>query len=157
LSVDIVWTHTLKNTYQTTSFGSVIDCAGTFAWPCQENRDTMTYPTDRVMLGATYYSGDLDIRLSARWIDEVENGLARNGWVYGLEDLDLGNPVAKAKTYVDLGVGYRFNDTIGGRLTITNLTETSPPLMVDAWTGNTDTTMYDVFGRSYTLSLSMEL
>lgn len=155
LSVDIVWTHMLKNAYQETSFGSVIDCAGTFAWPCQENRDTMTYPTDRVMLGATYYSGDLDIRVSARWIDEVENGLTRNGWVYGLNDLNLGNPIGKAKTYVDLGVGYRFNDTISGRLTIANLTETSPALITEASSGNTDPTLYDVFGRSYSLSLSM--
>lgn len=155
LSVDIVWTHMLRNTYQETAFGSVIDCVGTFAWPCKENRDTVTYPTDRVALGTTYYSGDLDIRLSARWIGEVENGLLRNGWVYGLSNLDLGNPIGKAKTYVDLGVGYRFNDTISGRLTIANLTETSPALMVDAWAANTDTTMYDVFGRSYSLSLSM--
>jgi len=155
LSVNLVWTHTLKNTYQETSFGSVIDCAGTFAWPCQENRDTSVYPANRVMLGTTYYSGDLDIRLSWRWIDRVENGLIRNGFVYGLSDLDLGNPEGKAKTYVDLGLGYRINDNISARLTISNLTETSPALITEVWSGNTDPTLYDVFGRSYSLSLSM--
>jgi iron complex outermembrane receptor protein len=156
LSVDLVWTHMLKNTYQETVFGSVIDCAGTFAWPCQENRDTSTYPTDRIMLGTTYHSGDFDIRISARWIAEVENGLTRNGFVYGLTDLDLGNPIGKAKTYLDVGAGYRFSDHISGRLTITNLTETSPALVTEVWSGNTDPTIYDVFGRSYSLSLSME-
>lgn len=156
LSIDLVWTHMLKNTYQETVFGSVIDCAGTFAWPCQENRDTSTYPTDRVMLGTTYHSGDFDVRLSARWIAEVENGLTRNGFVYGLTDLDLGNPIGKAKTYLDLGAGYRINDHVSGRLTITNLTETSPALVTEVWAGNTDPTIYDVFGRSYSLSLSME-
>ncbi|TFG41142.1 MAG: TonB-dependent receptor [Chromatiales bacterium] len=156
LSVDLVWTHMLKNTYQETVFGTVIDCAGTFAWPCQENRDTSTYPTDRIMLGATYHSGDFDIRLSVRWIDEVENGLARNGFVYGLTDLDLGNPTGDAKTYTDLGIGYRFSDNISARLTIANLTETSPALVTEVWSGNTDPTIYDVFGRSYSLGVSME-
>jgi len=156
LSVDIVWTHVLKNTYQETVFGSVIDCAGTFAWPCKESRDTVSFPTDRVMLGTTYYSGDFDLRLSVRWIDDIENGLIRNGFVYGLSNVNLGNPHVKAKTYVDLGLGYRVNDNISSRLTISNLTETSPPLMADGWAANTDPTMYDIFGRSYSLSLSME-
>ncbi len=156
LSVDLVWTHMIRNIYQGTVFGTVIDCAGSFGYPCQENRWSTSYPTDRVMLGMTYYTGDLNLRLSARWVDEVENGLIENGFVYGLNDLDLGNPIAKSKTYLDLGVGYRFTDNISGRLTITNLTDTTPPLMADAFSNNTDSTMYDVLGRSYSLSLALE-
>ena len=42
------------------------------------------------------------------------------------------------------------------RLTIANLTDTDPPMMADAvWDKNTDTRMYDIFGRSYTLSLAL--
>ncbi len=156
LSIDFIWTHMLKNTYQETSFGTVIDCAGTFAWPCQENRDTSTYPTDRIRLGVSYFSGDFDMRLTGRWIDEVENGLIRNGFVYGLSDLDLGNPSGDAKIYVDLGIGYRFSNSISARLNVANLTETSPALITEVWSGNTDPGLYDVFGRSYTFSLSME-
>jgi len=156
LDVDFVWTHTLKNTTQETPFGTVIDCAGTFGWPCQESRRTSTYPTDRIMTSATYSSGDFTFRTSVRWIDEVENGLTRNGFVYGLTDLDLGNPTGKARTYVDLGFGYRINDNIHARLAVANVTETSPALVTEVWSGNTDPTMYDIFGRSYTLSLSMQ-
>lgn len=108
------------------------------------------------MMSTTYYSGDLDIQLIWRWIDGVENGLIRNGFVYGLTDLDLGNPYAASKSYFSLGIGYRISDAISARLTIANLTETDPALMVDVWAGNTDPGFYDVFGRAYSLALSMQ-
>ena len=95
------------------------------------------------------------MRLTWRWIDAVENGLIRNGFVYGLSDLDLGNPYAASKSYFDLGIGYRISDAISARLTIANLTETDPALMTDVWSGNTDQTNYDVLGRAYSLALSM--
>ena len=54
-------------------------------------------------------------------------------------------------------IGYRFNDNIIGRLLIANLTATNPAFMADAGAaGNTDPGMYDLFGRSYTLSFSLE-
>jgi len=43
-----------------------------------------------------------------------------------------------------------------GRLSIANLTETSPAFMADAAAVNTDPGMYDLFGRSYTLSFSLQ-
>ena len=107
------------------------------------------------MASTTYYSGDLDVRLTWRWIDTIENGLIRNGFVYGLSDLDLGNPYAASKSYFNLGIGYQISDAIGARLTISNLTETEPALMTDVWAGNTDPGNYDVFGRAYSLALSM--
>lgn len=158
MSVDLIWTHTLKNTFQETTFGSVVDCAGTFAWPCQQNRDTTIYPTNRIRLGLSYFSGDFDVQLNTRWIDSVENGLIRNGFVYGLDSstIDFGNPIGDEKIYVDLGFGYRFSDNIKAMLTVANLTETSPALITEHWSGNTDPGVYDVFGRAYSLSLSME-
>ena len=66
-------------------------------------------------------------------------------------------PTVSAKNYIDLGFGYRFSDNIAARLSIANLTATSPAFMADAGTaGNTDPGMYDLFGRSYTLSFSLE-
>ena len=48
LAVSAFWTHTLENSYQETPFGTVVDCAGTFGWPCQDQKFTSTYPEDRV-------------------------------------------------------------------------------------------------------------
>ena len=155
LSVSFSWTHTLENSYQETSYGTTIDCVGTFGWPCMDNRDTSTFPQDRIMASTTYYSGDFDVRLTWRWMDTIENGLIRNGFIYGLSDLDLGNPYAASKSYFNLGFGYQISDAIGARLTISNLTETEPALMTDVWAGNTDPGNYDVFGRAYSLALSM--
>lgn len=70
--------------------------------------------------------------------------------------VDLGNPSAASRSYFDLGIGYRINDRIHARLSVSNLTNTDAPLMTTAWSTNTDTQLYDVFGRSYTFSLAME-
>ncbi len=41
------------------------------------------------------------------------------------------------------------------RFGVNNLLETSPPMMADAvWDINTDTSVYDVFGRSYFVRLA---
>jgi outer membrane receptor protein involved in Fe transport len=65
-------------------------------------------------------------------------------------------PYVKQKNYLDLGVAYEFNEHLIARLTVANLTDTDPPMMADAvWDKNTDTRMYDIFGRSYTLSFSL--
>jgi outer membrane receptor protein involved in Fe transport len=65
-------------------------------------------------------------------------------------------PYVKSKNYFDLGFAYQFSEHLIARLTIANLTDTDPPMMADwVWDKNTDTRMYDIFGRSYTLTLSM--
>jgi len=57
--------------------------------------------------------------------------------------------------YINLGFGYEFNEHFLARLNVSNLFDTSPPQMADAVNGNnTDTGMYDIFGRTYHLSLS---
>ena len=50
-----------------------------------------------------------------------------------------------------------FGDRVTAGLTIANLSDTEPPMMAHwAWGGkNTDTRMYDIFGRSNTLSVSL--
>jgi len=48
-------------------------------------------------------------------------------------------------------------DFVAARLSVENLIETSPGFMADAGgSGNTDSAMHDLLGRSYTLSLSLE-
>ena len=52
--------------------------------------------------------------------------------------------------------GYRFNDHIAARLTIANLFDTDPVFMASAViSNNTDSGMYDLFGRSYQLSVAL--
>jgi len=158
LGINLIWTHMLESSYQETPFGTVFECAGTFGWPCIFTRTTITYPEDRLSMRATYFSGAFEARLTWRWIDSTVNGLLPHGDKVGLGDLELGVIDAPARSYLDLGLGYRFGDYVTVRLAIANITETKPAFMADYAFGsnNTDSTMYDLFGRAYTLSLAFE-
>ena len=77
--------------------------------------------------------------------------------IFGDPDPDLAIPSVSSKHYVDLGFAYGFGDSLAARFGITNLLETDPPNMADAvWDNNTETGIYDVFGRGYYLTLSAE-
>ena len=156
LDINVVWTHVQEISSQETPFGTVTDCAGYFGWPCTETGTGQTYPTDRVMTNLSYASGDLSANLTWRWIDETKNAVVFRSADFGFPDPNLGFPTVKAKNYLDLGVSYRFSDNIEARLMIANLTDTEAPNMGDyVWDQNTDTSTYDIYGRSYTLAFSL--
>jgi len=154
--VNLVWTHTLENSYQETPFGTVFECAGTFGWPCVFTRDTVTYPENRMTMTTAYYSGDFSARLTWQWIEGSTNGLVYHKDKIGLSGIDLGLIDAPARSYLDLALGYRFTDHVTARLTVANVTDTSPAFLADYGSNNTDSSLYDLFGRAYTLSLSLE-
>jgi outer membrane receptor protein involved in Fe transport len=154
ISINVIWTHLTELSSQETVYSTPRDCAGYFGWPC--DNDGMTFPADRVTTSLSYASGDLSAHLSWRWIDKTDNAAPFQSADWGVPDPDLAVPYVKQKNYLDLGVAYEFNEHLIARLTVANLTDTDPPMMADAvWDKNTDTRMYDIFGRSYTLSFSL--
>jgi iron complex outermembrane receptor protein len=156
LDINVVWTHVRENSIQSTPFSTVLDCVGHFGWPCWDQGPGVTYPTDRVTTNLSYGSGDLTAHLTWRWIDKTDNAAPFQSADFGYPDPDLAVPSVKARNYLDLGVGYRFSDRIEARLMIANLTDTKAPNMADAtWDQNTDTGMYDIYGRAYTLAFSL--
>jgi len=157
ISVNVIWTHLKELSSQGTVYSTPLDCAGYYGWPCSEEAfDGMTFPTDRVTTSLSYASGDLTAYLSWRWIDQTDNAAPFRSADWGVPDPDLAVPYVKQKNYLDLGVAYEFNEHLVARLTVANLTDTEAPMMADAvWDKNTDTRMYDIFGRSYTLSFSL--
>jgi iron complex outermembrane receptor protein len=157
LVVDLVWTHMTENSFQETSFGTTFDCAKHFGWPCNDSKSGNTFPGDRVTANFNYTSGNFNTFLNWRWISSANNAAPYGSGFFGFPDPDLAVPTIPSKSFFDLGFGYRFGDNIIGRLSIANLTETSPAFMADAGkSANTDTSMYDIFGRSYTLSFSLQ-
>jgi outer membrane receptor protein involved in Fe transport len=89
-----------------------------------------------------------------RWIDGTKNAL----WYF--EEWDEGEDLAIKsvgdKQYVDLGASYVFSEHVSARLGVNNVFDSEPPNMSNStFDNNTDTGLYDVFGRSYYLSLSM--
>jgi outer membrane receptor protein involved in Fe transport len=158
LTADIIWSHLQKLQGQETPFSSVVECAGSFGLPCRNRVDGMTWPKDRVMTRLRYDSGDLSAYVNWRWIAKTDNGAYEFARLIGfpVEDVNSAVPYAAAKNYFDFGLAYGFGEHVTAGRTIANLTDTDPPLMADwVFDKNTDTRLYDIFGRSYTLSVSL--
>ena len=158
VAVDLIWTHVLENSEQETAFGTEFDCVGLFGYPCNFalSRLTDTYPEDRINTNLRYYSGDFSANLSWRWISGTDNGVIPYGEVTGFGWADPGIRSIDNESYMDLGLAYRFSDNIEARLTVANLTDQDPPLLANnGGQDNTDPTLYDVFGRSYTVAMSL--
>lgn len=158
LAVDFIWTRIYVNSIRLNPAASKRDCAGYFGWPCTDYFGAVTFPRNRVTMDAHYTSGDFSTHLSWRTVDNVDNaarwGAFFVGWPY--DPVDLAIAKIEEEHYFDLGFGYRFTDNVHARLNVANVLGTDPPLMADsAGPNNTDTGMYDVFGRSYSLGLSL--
>lgn len=156
INANIIWTHTRRNDITEIPAGTALRCAGRFGFPCNAAADGNTYPGDRIAANVSYHSGDLGVFLNWRWIGGTDNGGFLVSDFFGTTAPDLVIADIGSRHYVDLGVGYQFSDHIGARLNVSNLLDKDPPLMADAVvSNNTDTGIYDIFGRSYALTLSL--
>lgn len=154
LRVNLIWTHLLDKTVQANPASTPLDCTGRFGWPCDQDRTGETFPDDRITSNFLYRSGKLTGNLTWRWISGSDNAAPLGLAQFGFLDPVLAIPSIGSTNYFDLGVGYDFTDNINARLNVSNLLDQDPPLMADAvFANNTDTAMYDIFGRAYQLSL----
>ena len=114
-------------------------------------------PVNRITSNFTYSSDPLDIHLTWRWIEGTRNAAPFYSADWGYPDPNMAVPRVSGRNYLDLGFGYSFLDAWLLRFGINNLSDEQPPQMADnVWSNNTDTGMYDVFGRTYYVSLSVE-
>jgi iron complex outermembrane receptor protein len=152
-SVNSAWTHTISRLDQPNLVSETKECAGYFGWPCGR-----TNPENRMTTNFNYSSGPLNARLTWRWVSSMKNGAPLRSYIFGVPDPVLALPKTSSYSYFDLGFGYEFSESLNVRFGINNLFDKQAPNMADAvWTNNTDTGMYDVFGRSYYLSFSYSI
>jgi len=157
LSVDLIWTHLRELKFQENPVVDPIDCAGYFGYICEFSEIGTTFPDDRVTTNISYLSGNFDMHLTWRWIADTDNDAERFAEIIGFEDPIVSVPSTGNINYFDFGLGYQFTDNISARLNIANLLDEDPPLMADgAISNNTDDRMFDVFGRSYQLTLLLQ-
>ena len=148
--VSLYWTHVDSHEEQEHVVAKSNECAGYFGWIC----GNAALPADRVAANLHYASGPVGLHASWRWIAGSRNA-------YYLVAENLGRPVPNMaipeigdKHYTDIGLSYAFGDAVTARLGVNNLFDNDPPMMADAVnSNNTDTGLYDVFGRSYHLTL----
>jgi outer membrane receptor protein involved in Fe transport len=159
ININLIWTHMLENRWQLNPVTEIVDCAGFFGGFCSisDQAEGGTLPENRVTTHINYASGPLNIHLTSRWIDGTTNSAKMEAALSGSPEPMLAIPSIGSKHYLDLGFGYEFNDNITARFGINNLTDTAAPNMANAvFTNNTDTLLFDVFGRSYFLSVSAQ-
>jgi outer membrane receptor protein involved in Fe transport len=155
ISVNLYWTHMLTNKVQENAATQIIDCAGYFGWPCDTDSRAPTYSKNRVTSNIHYASGPLGLHLTWRWIEGTDNAAPLDPAINGFPPPNLAVPEVGDEHYLDLGLAYEFGEYLTARFGINNLLDNDPPQMADAVFGpNTDPGLYDVFGRSYYLTLS---
>lgn len=153
---NVVWTHTNRNSIKALPFGVTLGCAGQFGFPCDFATDGITFPKDRISTNLSYLAGDLGVFLNWRWISGTDNAAFLVPDFLGTPEPDLVITEVGSKSYLDFGIDYQFSDRFNTRLNISNLLDEGAPLMANAVdSNNTDTRLYDIFGRSYSLTLSV--
>lgn len=157
INLNVIWTHLTQNSFQENAVAESYECAGKFGFPCNWFKDGTTYPDDRVTTNINYLAGDLNIHLTWRWIGGSDNAVPIWTDIIGAPDPDLVVADIGSENYIDLGFGYQFTDNIHARFNVLNLLDSDPPFVADAaWQNNVDTGMYDIFGRSYFLGVSLQ-
>jgi outer membrane receptor protein involved in Fe transport len=153
VSINTAWTHVLASESQQDIVTEIVDCKGYFGWPCALSSE----PEDRVTTNFNYRSGPFTAHLTWRWINGMKNANPLGSSIFGIppESLVLAIPEIPAWSYLDLGLGYDFNESTSIKFGINNIEDKDPAFMADAGFGtNTAPAMYDVFGRSYYLNVT---
>jgi iron complex outermembrane receptor protein len=161
LELHSIWTHTLEFKQQENPVTQVLECAGRFGRPCYDGQifdGGATIAENRVTTFANYSSGAWSLHATWRWIQGTDNAAPLRLDFQLTPDAVLAVPDVGNKSYVDLGFGYAFGERFTARFNVNNLFDTAPPQMADAVLQiNTDSSTYDVFGRSYFLSFTAVL
>ena len=154
---NLTWTHVLEELRQENVVAQVVECHGFFGSPCGNVNGTS--PKNRVNTTLTYTSGKLHVQLGSYWIEGSRSFRSIEYLIFGGDEPVLAIPKIGSKHYANLNVAYEFTDRIWASLGVANLLDTDAPLLADnTFDGtNTDTMMYDVFGRSFNVSFSMRL
>ncbi len=158
LDVRLIWTHVLENSFQADPAASPIDCSGKFGFfGCQflGGSDTV-YPRNRARTTATWSTERWRAQLGWQWIEGTDNIAQEIAPIFGIppQFVEPAIPALDAKSYVDLSVGFQATENVSLSLIVANLLDESPAFMADNGAqANTDTEMFDVFGRAYTLKL----
>lgn len=154
-SAELSWTHLLSYKMQENPATEVLECAGYFGWPCL--RGNGTHPEDRVTANFHYATGPAAVHLTWRWIAGTDNAVPMMAYILGVPSPELAVPSINSENYVDLGLSYEFGEALLVRFGANNVLDNGAPMMAGSVSPfNTDTGLYDVFGRSYYLTLSAE-
>jgi len=154
VGVSTNWTHLLSFKSQENITTRILECAGLIGFDCLI-RPSKGRPENRVTTHFDYTSGPFAARLTWRWIDGMDSARPLSPGYMLHPDPKLAVPTVPSYSAFDLGFHYRFGKSIEARFGVSNLLDRKPILLPNHLF-NTDQVMYDVFGRSYYVSLSWD-
>jgi outer membrane receptor protein involved in Fe transport len=158
LDVSVVWTHVTENSIQGDPASTVFECIGKFGWACGFFGNDWVFPANRLRTSAAWIAENWRASLAWYWIEGTQNSARDVAPAFGIP-VEAINPAIEtigSKSYLDLDVNYELSDNLTLGLTVANLLDESPAFLADNGNqANTETEMYDVFGRAYTLRLSL--
>ena len=144
---------------QTCGAEELADGSGKFGWACGFFGNDWVFPANRLRTSAAWVAENWRASLAWYWIEGTENSASELGPIFfGVppEFITPAIPSIGSKSYIDLDINYELSDNLTLGLTVANLLDEGPAFMADNGNqANTETEMYDVFGRAYTLRLSL--
>jgi len=160
LSINTALTHVLSLKSQENIVTQVNECSGTFGWPCDEIFGGGSHPDNRMTTNVNYASGPFNAHLTWRWIDGMDTASGLGLPIFYGQGFVSSQSITEIPSwnYFDLGLSYQWGESTRVRFGINNVFDKESPFMADwVFTPNTDTLMYDVFGRTYYLNLSYQI
>lgn len=160
LSINTALTRVLSLKSQENVVTQVNECSGTFGWSCDDLFGGGSHPENRMTTNLNYASGPFSAHLTWRWIDGMETASGLGLPLFFGPDFVSSQAITEipAWNYFDLGFSYQWGESTKVRFGVNNLEDKESPFMADwVFTPNTDTLMYDVFGRTYYLNLSYQI
>lgn len=139
----------LKNEYQSISTQPVRDCVGGFSNSCDP------VPKFRSVTRVTWENGPLEASLLWRRIGSLDFAVDAQAAAAVFDPFEH----ISAFNYFDLSVGFQLADKVRIGGLVKNLTNKEPPLVGNDVgstafnSGNTFPSLYDVLGRTYSLSV----
>jgi len=154
LDFNLVWTHVLSLESQENPVTSVLDCRGFFGAPCQVGIDIGSENRVAASLGVS--TDRLRVALNMQWVDGTDNWGKVYHLYFGGEPALLAIPSIGSQYYANLNVNYQFSDGLSAAFGVINLFGREPPQLADNTRSgnNTETGLFDVFGRAYRVSIA---
>ncbi|MEM7000917.1 MAG: TonB-dependent receptor [Pseudomonadota bacterium] len=151
-SGNLIWTHTQNLEFQGSRLGTSDSCVGYFSVPCTGFDASSTAVKNRIAANFVYKTDVASVGLSARWIDGTSSYRFVEATRNGTPRPDLAVSDLGSRLYVDLNTQIEIGAGATLGLGVTNLFNKQAPVIPNQ-NYNTDAQLYDVFGRSFRLTV----
>lgn len=139
----------LSNEFQTTAASAVVDCNGRFGTSCDP------VPEYRHTFRVNWFMGSIDSSLLWRHIGDMDAQSNEQSALFSeFQSVD-------AQNYLDLSVGWTYENFGRISLLVANLTNEDPPILGNETgstsfnSGNTFPSLFDTMGRTYSVNLKV--